>query len=221
MTTTSIPPITYITESVRLGKNVKIEKFCLIGDEEALSIGDETHIRSHSVIYGNSIIENHVHIGHHVVVRKKVHIYDHCSIGNHNDIQEQVIINSYSRIHSGVFLAPGTMVGKYCWIMPNVATTDDKHPPSNTSLAVDIHDYVVIGAGAIILPGVTIGNRAIVGAGSVVTKDVAPGNLVVGNPARIYGANKNYPWMQRFERGMPWESSSYEQWLHESSQQKV
>ena len=42
-----------------------------------------------------------------------------------------------------------------------------------------------IGGGAIILPGVTIGDDAIVGAGSVVTRDVPPGATVVGNPARI------------------------------------
>jgi acetyltransferase-like isoleucine patch superfamily enzyme len=44
-----------------------------------------------------------------------------------------------------------------------------------------------IGAGAIILPGVTIGERAIVGAGSVVTKNVAPGVVVGGNPAKQIG----------------------------------
>ncbi|MFN4168073.1 MAG: acyltransferase [Pannonibacter phragmitetus] len=42
-----------------------------------------------------------------------------------------------------------------------------------------------IGAGSIILPGVTIGDDCIVGAGAVVTKDVPPGSIVVGNPARI------------------------------------
>ncbi len=44
---------------------------------------------------------------------------------------------------------------------------------------------VWIGGGAIILPGVTIGDDAIVGAGSVVTRDVAAGATVVGNPARM------------------------------------
>jgi maltose O-acetyltransferase len=46
---------------------------------------------------------------------------------------------------------------------------------------------VYIGAGAIVLPGVTVGDDAIVGAGSVVTKDVAPGIIVAGNPARPIG----------------------------------
>ena len=43
---------------------------------------------------------------------------------------------------------------------------------------------VWIGGGAIILPGVTIGDGAVIGAGSVVTRDVAPGVTVTGNPAR-------------------------------------
>ena len=51
--------------------------------------------------------------------------------------------------------------------------------------AVVIHDDAWIGAGAIILPGVTIGEQAIVGAGSVVTRDVPPGAVVAGNPARV------------------------------------
>jgi len=49
---------------------------------------------------------------------------------------------------------------------------------------VRIGRHVWIGGGAIILPGVTIGDDAIIGAGSVVTRDVAPGRTVVGNPAR-------------------------------------
>jgi acetyltransferase-like isoleucine patch superfamily enzyme len=42
-----------------------------------------------------------------------------------------------------------------------------------------------IGAGSIIMPGVTIGDGSVVGSGSVVTKDVPPGSIVAGNPAKI------------------------------------
>jgi acetyltransferase-like isoleucine patch superfamily enzyme len=48
-----------------------------------------------------------------------------------------------------------------------------------------IDDYVWIGTGAMILPGVTIGRGAVIGARAVVSKSVAPGDIVVGNPARI------------------------------------
>ena len=46
-------------------------------------------------------------------------------------------------------------------------------------------DYVSIGARAIVLPGVTIGEGAVVGAGAVVTKDVEPFTVVGGNPAKF------------------------------------
>ena len=50
---------------------------------------------------------------------------------------------------------------------------------------VRIQKNAWIGAGATILPGVTIGENAIVGAGSVVTRDVLPNTVVAGNPARV------------------------------------
>ncbi|HZA25007.1 MAG TPA: DapH/DapD/GlmU-related protein, partial [Dehalococcoidia bacterium] len=49
---------------------------------------------------------------------------------------------------------------------------------------VHIGRYVWIGGGAIILPGVTVGDDAVIGAGSVVTRDVEEGSTVVGSPAR-------------------------------------
>lgn len=52
---------------------------------------------------------------------------------------------------------------------------------------VCIGDYSFVGAGAIILPGVSIGKQCVVGAGSVVTRDVPDGSVVAGNPARIIG----------------------------------
>ncbi|GAB6846054.1 maltose O-acetyltransferase [Methylorubrum rhodinum] len=50
---------------------------------------------------------------------------------------------------------------------------------------ITIGANVWIGGGALILPGVTIGDDAIIGAGSVVTRDVPPGGVAVGNPARL------------------------------------
>ncbi|BCW49580.1 hypothetical protein StoSoilB13_19220 [Arthrobacter sp. StoSoilB13] len=52
---------------------------------------------------------------------------------------------------------------------------------------VDIENDAWIGASAIVLGGVTVGEGAVVGAGSVVTKDVEPYSIVVGNPARMIG----------------------------------
>ncbi|GIG53408.1 sugar O-acetyltransferase [Demequina activiva] len=54
-----------------------------------------------------------------------------------------------------------------------------------TVAPVEVHDDAWIGAGAIVLPGVTVGARAVVGAGSVVTKDVPAGVVAAGNPCRV------------------------------------
>lgn len=48
-----------------------------------------------------------------------------------------------------------------------------------------IGDDVLVGARAIILPGIKIGSRAVIGAGAVVSRDVPDGAVVVGNPARV------------------------------------
>ena len=75
----------------------------------------------------------------------------------------------------------------------------DKHPDFDIFGKVVIGDYVYIGANALIMPGVTIGNNVLVAAGSVVTKSIPEGVVVAGNPARIictideyYERNKQY-----------------------------
>jgi acetyltransferase-like isoleucine patch superfamily enzyme len=89
-------------------------------------------------------------------------------------------------------------IGKHCLLAGGVSVLDmDGHPvdaaqrrageptPPDAIAPVVIGDDVWIGGGALILKGVTIGERAIVAARSVVTKDVPPDTVVAGNPARV------------------------------------
>jgi len=77
------------------------------------------------------------------------------------------------------------------FIGPNVNILTENHPEQPAlrhnvyTKPIRIKRNAWIGAGAIILPGVTIGENAIVGAGSVVTRDVEDNAIVVGNPARF------------------------------------
>ncbi|MBP3938984.1 MAG: sugar O-acetyltransferase [Clostridia bacterium] len=84
-------------------------------------------------------------------------------------------------------------VGDYTLIGPNVTIATAGHPidPDLRAKAyqfnrsIRIGNNCWIGAGAIILPGVTIGDNTVIGAGSVVTKDIPSGVVAVGNPCRV------------------------------------
>jgi len=96
-------------------------------------------------------------------------------------------------------------IGADCLFGPYVNVTDnDFHDLRDRTRRpearpVTIGDHVWIGAGARIMPGVTVGKNAVVAAGSVVTKDVAPATLVGGNPARVL--RENVVWSDDPEMG--------------------
>jgi Acetyltransferase (isoleucine patch superfamily) len=104
-------------------------------------------------------------------------------------VGKNVVINfNFNFVDDGeIFLGDNCMIG------PAVTIATAVHPIFPTlrryvlqhNKPVRIGNDVWIGAGAIILPGVTIGDNSIIGAGSVVTKDVDSDTIVVGNPARV------------------------------------
>ena len=79
------------------------------------------------------------------------------------------------------------------FVGPNVTFTNDKYPKCKGDwvlLEIRIKSGASLGAGCVVLPGVTVGKEALVGAGSVVTKDVPERAIVVGNPAEVAGYRK-------------------------------
>lgn len=110
------------------------------------------------------------------------------NLANNIHIGNHVSINPYFRCMS----AGNVFIEEYAQIAMGVSIITNNHDfydrPVLTVQDVRIEKNTWIGAGAIILPGVTIGENAIVGAGSVVTHDVAPNTIVAGNPAKTIRA---------------------------------
>jgi UDP-2-acetamido-3-amino-2,3-dideoxy-glucuronate N-acetyltransferase len=123
-----------------------------------------------------------------VVIIAGARIGEDCNICSHVLVERDVVIGDRVTVKSGVQLWDGLRVADDVFIGPNVTFTNDPFPRSRVrpkSFAVTrIETGASIGAGAVILPGICIGEGAMVGAGAVVTGDVAPASVVVGSPAR-------------------------------------
>ncbi|HWR58755.1 MAG TPA: acyltransferase [Thermodesulfovibrionales bacterium] len=98
------------------------------------------------------------------------------------------VVNKQCYLDTRESLSIGDNVNISNQVYIQTATHDPRSPEFKYIVGpVVIHDHAWIGARAIILPGVTIGEGAVVGAGSVVTKDIMPYTIVAGVPARIIG----------------------------------
>jgi acetyltransferase-like isoleucine patch superfamily enzyme/dTDP-4-dehydrorhamnose 3,5-epimerase-like enzyme len=130
-------------------------------------------------------------IWQYVVVLPGARIGKDCNICAHVFIENSVVIGDRVTIKCGVQLWDGLRVGNDVFIGPNATFTNDLFPRSkkypDKYLETIIEDGASIGAGAVILPGLTIGQGAMVGAGAVATRSVPPRAIVVGNSARIIG----------------------------------
>ena len=127
-------------------------------------------------------------------------IGDGTRIGAFVEIQKNATIGARCKIQSHSFICEGVTIEDEVFIGHHVCFTNDvipraARPDGGLQTAADwkvistrVRRGASVGSGAVILPGVTIGERALVGAGAVVTKDVAPGTIVVGNPARLLRA---------------------------------
>jgi UDP-2-acetamido-3-amino-2,3-dideoxy-glucuronate N-acetyltransferase len=138
-------------------------------------------------------------VWHQAQVRERAKIGRSCIIGKGVYIDSDVVVGDRVKIQNGVSIYHGVTIEDGVFVGPHACLTNDKLPRAITpdgelkrdadwqAGRVLVQYGASIGAGAIILPGVTVGRFAMIGAGAVVTRDVAAHALVVGNPARLLG----------------------------------
>lgn len=123
------------------------------------------------------------------VVLPHAQIGENCNICSHCFIENDVVIGNNVTVKCGVQVWDGITLEDDVMVGSNVTFTNDMYPKSKNEdwklLRTKVCKGASIGAGAVILPGLTIGEGAMIGAGSVVTKDVPAGELWIGNPARF------------------------------------
>lgn len=130
--------------------------------------------------------------------------------------------NFYANFNLTVVDDADIFIGDSVMIAPNVVIATGTHPicPElrervyQYNLPVHIGSRVWIGAGAIVLPGVTIGDDTVIGAGSVVTKDVPSGVVAAGNPCRVLRpiSQRDYEYYRRDQKiGFPVQKENREE----------
>jgi acyl-[acyl carrier protein]--UDP-N-acetylglucosamine O-acyltransferase len=224
----TVGPFCTINANVSIGEGSFVDSHTILGASTAdfyddpgaynppeCRIGAGAVVRSHSIVYAGASLGDGVSTGHRVTIREGSDLGEGVRVGTLCDLQGELMIGPYARLHSNVFVPQRTTIEEFVWLFPHVVLANDPHPPSDTcTIGPTIRRFAVVGAGAMVFPGVEIGEGAVIGAMTLVRHDVAPQAVVVGVPGQVRGTaadiecrdgrlERVYPWWTHFRRGYP------------------
>jgi acetyltransferase-like isoleucine patch superfamily enzyme len=201
---TEIHPTAVVRPDTVLGEGVRVLEYAVVGREPILSprstasreplppaeLGEGTVVSSGAIVFAGTRIGARAIVGDQACVRERCEIGDDVVIGRGSLVENDTRIGSLTRIQAGAYVTAYSTLEEQVFIAPCVVTTNDDFMGRTErrralTKGPTIRRGARIGGGAVLCPGVEIGEEAFVGAGAVVTKDVPPRVVVVGNPARV------------------------------------
>ncbi len=191
--------ISKLPEWVKIGRNHRLDHGVKLGyatdrsiGSVALVIGENTRVRSGTIIYAGSRIGDNLETGHNVVIREENIIGNNFTIWSNSVIDYGCKVGNDVKVHANCYIAQFTVLEDEVFLAPGTMIANDIHPGCEFSKdcmrGPVIKKGAQLGINCTILPFVIIGERAVVGAGSVVTKDIPPESVAYGNPARVVGS---------------------------------
>jgi acetyltransferase-like isoleucine patch superfamily enzyme len=188
----------------KLGEGCKILDNAVVGKQPSLSprsttkreelapteLGAGTIVSTGAIVFAGTKIGARVIVGDQACVRERVTVGDDVVIGRGSLIENDTTIGELTKIQADAYITAHSTLEDNVFIAPCVVTTNDNFMGRTEQRHALIAGPTIrrgarIGGGAILCPGVEIGEEAFVGAGAVVVKDVPPRAVVVGNPARV------------------------------------
>jgi acetyltransferase-like isoleucine patch superfamily enzyme len=196
--TATVYPGTVLGEGVRVLENAVVGKQPSLGTRSTAKrdplapteIGANTIISTGAIVFAGAKIGADCILGDQSCVRERVEIADNVVVGRGSLVENDTTIGSGTRIQAEAYVTAYSTVEEDVFIAPCVVTTNDNFMGRTEKRKALMKGPTIrrgarVGGGAILLPGVEIGEEAFVGAGAVVTKDVPARKVVVGSPARV------------------------------------
>jgi acetyltransferase-like isoleucine patch superfamily enzyme len=159
-------------------------------DLAPLELGPGTVVSTGAIVFAGTRIGARVIVGDQACVRERCEIGDDVVIGRGALVENDTTVGALTKIQAMAYITAYSTVEEQVFIAPCVQTTNDNfmgrtEQRHELRKGPTIRRGARVGGGAVLCPGVEIGEEAYVGAGAVVVNDVPPRAVVVGNPARV------------------------------------
>lgn len=159
------------------------------GAVDPLRLGERVSVCAGAVVFAGARVGEGTILGDQSYVRERSVIEAGSVIGRSSVVDNDVQVGARVRVQTNVYLCAFTVLEADVFVGPGVITTNDdtmaRHGPQTPLRGAVLRRACRIGAGAVLTPGVEIGEEAFVTAGAVVTGDVPPRGVAMGVPARI------------------------------------
>ena len=198
-----VHPTATVYEGTVLGQGVKVLEGAVVGKQPSLSprstakreplppttIGDGTIVSTGAIVFAGSSVGARVILGDQSCVRERVEVGDDVVLGRGSYIENDTSVGALTKIQADAYITAYSTLEEQVFIAPCVVTTNDNYMGRTEKRLTEMRGPTIrrgarVGGGAVLCPGVEIGEEAFVGAGAVVLTDVEPRTIVVGNPAR-------------------------------------
>ena len=175
-----------------LGKPPVLSAASTVDQEKAgspLVVAEYARVGAHATVCCGSRLGTGVVVGDYALVRERVVVGENSVIGSYVVVENDVIIGRDVKIQTRAYITALVEIEDNVFIAPGVVTTNDNYLGRTKERfkhkgGPSIRYGARIGAGAVLLPNVVIGEEAFVAAGAMVARDVLPGKLVMGSPAK-------------------------------------
>src|SRR6476661_3869529 len=191
-----------VHDGARLGDGAVVQDHAIVGKQPSLAptsaaagqdaggcvIAAGARVCAGAIVFAGAYVGEGSIVGDQAYVRERTTIGPGTVIGRGSAIDNDVTVGARVRIQTMVYITAFSVIEDDVFVGPCAMTTNDdtmmRHDRSYALRGATLRRACRIGGGAVLVPGVEIGEEAFVAAGAVVTNDVAPRSLVMGVPAR-------------------------------------